>query len=91
VTGKTVELSEPITVDGAEVRSLTMRRPKVRDQILAEKREGSNAEREVAMFANLCEVPEAAIQDLDLGDYFQLQEAYQGFFDSQQTPADGSA
>ena len=88
---ETVQLSEPLVVEGQEIQSLTMRRPKVRDQILAEKSEGTAAEQEVAMFANLCEVPEAAIQDLDLGDYFQLQEAYQGFFDSQQTPAEGSA
>lgn len=88
---ETVQLSEPIVVEGQEIQSLTMRRPKVRDQILAEKSEGTAAEQEVAMFANLCEVAPAAIQELDMADYLRLQQVYQGFFDSQQQTAAASA
>lgn len=79
---KTIQLDHPITIDGGEVAQLTMRRPKVRDQLLAEKHDGSEAEKELAIFANLCGVPPESLHELDLADYFKLQEAYQGFFAS---------
>ena len=78
----TVELKYPIKVDGTEVRSLSMRRPKVRDQLAAAKigKDKTDEEKEVRMFADLCEVTPENVGDLDVEDYRQLVEAYKGFF-----------
>lgn len=59
--------------------TLHMRRPKVRDMLAAEKSKGTDAEKEIVLFANLCEVTPAEIEALDMVDYQQLQQAYQGF------------
>ena len=75
----TITLDHPITVDGAEVTSLSLRRAKVRDVRIAEKAGGGDAEREIRLFANLCEVTPEAIEELDMADYLALQKAYQGF------------
>jgi len=63
-------------------KALTMRRPRVRDMLAAEKAKGSDAEKEIAMFSNLCEVAPSDIEALDMADYLQLQEAYRGFLSS---------
>lgn len=60
-------------------QALTMRRPKVRDMLAADKAKGSDADKEIAMFANLCEVAPADIEALDMADYKALQQAYSGF------------
>jgi hypothetical protein len=77
----TIELKYPITVDGTEVRALYMRRPKVRDLLLGVKSAGkTEEEKEIRMFANLCEVTPENIEALDLTDYKQLGDAYVDFF-----------
>jgi len=58
---------------------LTMRRPKVRDMLAAEKAKGNDAEKEILLFANLCEVAPADIEALDMADYQQLQKVYKDF------------
>ena len=75
----TIELKHPITVDGVEIKELSMRRPKVRDMIAADKGGGTDGEREMHMFSNLCEVTTSAIEEMDMGDYVALQEAYKDF------------
>lgn len=75
----TITLKLPITVAGAAYTALTMRRPKVRDMLTAERAGGNDAEREIRTFANLCEVSPEVIEELDLADYQQLQQAYRGF------------
>ena len=75
-----VELKYPIQIDGTEVRALYMRRPKVRDQLSAAKLGKTDEEKEIRLFANLCEVTPENIEDLDLSDYKQLGEVYKGFF-----------
>ena len=74
-----IKLKHPITVDGVEVQELTMRRPKVRDMIAAEKGAGSDAEKELRMFSNLCEITPQTIEEMDMIDYKAMQEAYVGF------------
>lgn len=76
---KTIELDYPIQVNGVEVKTLKLRRPKVRDQLAVEKSGGSNAEKEIRLFANLTEMPPETLEELDIRDYGKLQEAYQGF------------
>jgi len=74
-----IELEHPVTVEGQEVSSLNIRRPKVRDMMVADATATTDGAKEVAMFANLCEVDEKVIHELDLADYQKLQETYQGF------------
>ncbi len=74
-----IELKHPVEVDGKNIARLSMRRPKVKDQLAADKASGSDAHKEVRLFANLCEESPAVIEELDLADYRQLQEAYSGF------------
>lgn len=78
----TIELKYPITIDGTETSVLHMRRPKVRDQLLVEKSGmvgKGDAEREVLLFSNLCEVAPSDIEQIDMSDYKKLQEAYGSF------------
>ena len=56
--------------------------PVVRDMLAADKAPGAEAEKEVRMFAHLCEVVPGVIEALDLTDYMTLQEAYRGFLSS---------
>jgi hypothetical protein len=56
-----------------------MRRPKVKDQLAVDKAEGGKAEKEVNLFANLCEVTPAVIGELDMLDHGSLQKVYTGF------------
>jgi len=76
---ETIELKYPIDVAGEKITSLNLRRPKVRDMLAADKASGSDAEKEVNLFANLCEVSPDAIMELDGSDYSQLQKTYSSF------------
>jgi len=74
-----VKLKYPVTVEGSEYSELTMRRPKVRDMLSSDKLGGSDAEKEIRIFANLSEVSPSVVEELDMVDYQSLQETYQGF------------
>jgi hypothetical protein len=76
---ETIKLKYPIDVAGEKITSLNLRRPKVRDMLAADKATGSDAEKEVHLFANLCEVSPDAIMELDGADYRQLQDTYSDF------------
>jgi hypothetical protein len=78
-TGGTIQLQYPISVDGMVIESLTMRRPLVRDRLVAEKASGSEVEKEIRLIANLCEMAPQHIELLDLADYAKLQECLAGF------------
>ena len=75
----TIELEYPVIFKGAEIATLSMRRMKVRDQIAVAKQGGIDAEQEVRLFANLCEVTPEVIEGLDFKDYRKVQDAYRGF------------
>lgn len=83
-----IPLDYPIEIDGVEVKNLKMRRPKVRDMITSTKGHGGNEEKEVKLFANLCEVTEKNINELDLIDYKKLQDQFNDFLLSKSEPAD---
>lgn len=76
---RTVQLRHGVEVDGAEVATLTMRPPLARDSRDAQRGATGQADMEIRLFANLCEVPPAAIERLHMADYLLVQEAYQGF------------
>ena len=75
----TMTLKHPITVDNITLHELTLRRPKVRDRLIVERSHTSDAEKEVALMANLAGTTKEMIEELDLGDYAALQEVLQGF------------
>jgi hypothetical protein len=78
----TITLSRPIEIDGASVSALTMREPTVEDHLVAEKTKGSDLEREIALFGNLCGITPADVRRLFHRDYMRLTAAYTGnFFD----------
>lgn len=74
-----ITLKYPIKMDGAEISALRLRRPKVRDMLAVEKSGEHDAEKEIQLFANLCEVKPGDLHDLDMADYGKLQKAYQDF------------
>lgn len=77
-----IVLNYPVDVAGQKYSELHMRRPKVRDHLVADRSSGGNAEKEVKLLANLCEVAPAVIEELDAADYQTLQGVYGGFLSS---------
>lgn len=78
---KKIELSHPVEAEGRTISELTMRRPKVRDERDARRAAaGDDAEAELMLLANLCEVAPETIHEMDLADYRSLQTAFLGFF-----------
>ena len=75
----TIKLAYPIENDGETTTELTMRRPKLKDQLRVLSSKKSDAEKEMAMFCNLMEVSPELLKELDLADYGKIQEVYQGF------------
>jgi hypothetical protein len=76
---ETIELDYSIEIDGVSVETLTMRRPTVRDQMVIDKAKGSDTEKAVKFFANLCEVAPSSIEALDTVDFTKLSEVLQDF------------
>lgn len=76
----TINLKHPIQLEGRELKSITLRRPKVADILRAKKASEDDAEQEVATVAALAGIPPAAVEDLDLADYKVIQKALAGFF-----------
>jgi hypothetical protein len=76
-----IELSKPIDVDGAKVSALRMREPTVQDQLAMDEMKGSEANKELTMFANLCNVAPGDIKQLTLRDYKKVQKVFLAFLD----------
>jgi len=75
-----ITLDYPVEFEGQAVKTLSMRRPKVRDDLAKERGGTSPGAQEVQLFADLCGVKADLIRELDMADYGKLQEAYAGFF-----------
>ena len=84
----TIKLKFPVTTDGAEVAELTMRRSKVKDRLaIANMKEKSDEDKEICLFANLCEVAPKVMHELDEIDYVNVQRVYMSFLDSAEISA----
>ena len=82
---QTIELKYPVEATGETLNSLTMRRSKIKDRLLVAKmKTASDEEKEIRLFANLCEVEPKVIEELDESDYSNLQKVYLGFFNSEE-------
>ena len=80
-----IKLNYPIESDGANITDLNMRRSKVKDRlIVAKMKNSSDEEKEIRLFANLCEVAPNIIEELDESDYANLQKTYMDFFSSKE-------
>ena len=77
------KLTEPIKIDGVAIHELNLRTPKVRDLLIASKKDLADSEREVNLIANLAEVSPEVIQDLDLRDYLKIQSWLQNFLSAE--------
>jgi hypothetical protein len=79
-----IKLNYPIESDSTNITDLNMRRSKVKDRlIVAKMKNSSDEEKEIRLFANLCEVAPNIIEELDESDYANLQKAYMDFFKSE--------
>ena len=79
-----IKLNYPVESDGTNIADLNMRRSKVKDRlIVAKMKNSSDEEKEIRLFANLCEVAPNIIEELDESDYSNLQKAYMDFFKSE--------
>ena len=74
-----ITLFVPVTISGTTYETINIRRPKVRDRLAVERIKKTDAEKEIAMIANLAEVTVDVIEELDLADYNKVQEILQGF------------
>ena len=82
---QTIELKYPVEATGETLTNLTMRRSKIKDRLLVAKMKNvSDEEKEIRLFANLCEVEPKVIEELDEADYSNLQKVYLGFFNSEE-------
>jgi hypothetical protein len=88
MSGYVHQLAYPIFQEGAEVRTLTVRRPTLDDLIQESKAEGNSIEKDRVMFPILCNCDAEIIGKLDIKDYLALAEVVTGFFSDVGEPAD---
>ncbi|MFI3241226.1 MAG: phage tail assembly protein [Alphaproteobacteria bacterium] len=81
-----IKLQYPINVENEAYDNITMRRSKVKDRLaVSSMKNATDEEKEIRLFANLCEVSTAVISELDEIDYNTLQKTYMAFFGSEGT------
>ena len=74
-----IKLESPIKIDGVLVHELSLRKPKVRDLLITGSKNYSEAEREVRLISGLAEIPNEAVEELDLRDYMKIQNWLKDF------------
>lgn len=84
-----IKLQFPIPINGVITHDLTLRRPKVRDHLVAGKTPGNDVDKELALFANLIGCAPGELQEMDMADYRQVQDTYTGFLLSRPESSDG--
>lgn len=86
-----IRLDHPVEAQGATVDRVSMRRPRVADQLAAEKTPGGDGAREVALFANLCQAAPDTIRALALSDYLEMQRVFRDFLSRRRPNSAGPA
>lgn len=76
-----VALSRPLEIAGAKVATIRLREPTVADQLATDTGKGTDAQREIALIANLAELAPDDLKRLPMKDYKRLQLALLGFID----------
>lgn len=83
-----ITLEFPITVAGATINEITLRRPTVKDMRVARITGGKDeAAAEVNLIANLAQITPDAVDSLDMADFKKVQQVLQGFFGLSETTA----
>jgi len=72
---KKIELKYPVN----NIKEITLRRPKVKDLLAAEKLDLPDAEKELLLIEMLSGVSKDILLELDVSDYSKLQKAYVDF------------
>lgn len=86
---KEIELSREYTCEGRPLKTLTMREPTVRDQLALASMKGSDAQKELRMIANLCEVPPSFLESLGMKDYLKINKALKSFIGLDEETSEG--
>ncbi len=86
-----IVLDHPVEAHGATVATVSMRRPRVADQLAAEKAPGGDGAREVALFANLCQVAPDTVRAFALSDYLEMQRVFRDFLSRRRRTSAGPA
>lgn len=73
-----LKLNYPVNVNGNEVKALKVRRPKVRDNLIAAKKT-TPEDQEMTMMALLTGQDDDVLNELDMADYDALQKVVVGF------------
>ena len=71
-----IKLTAPVTLNNITYDELKICRPKMRDRLAVERMKKTDAEKEIAMIANLAEVDIAVIEELNLADYGKIQQSF---------------
>lgn len=74
-------LSKPLTIAGVKVAAMKMREPTVKDQLVMDATEGTDAQKEIAFFATLTGQAPTDLHGLKSRDYRRLQAAFSLFTD----------
>jgi len=74
-----IKLDFPITVAGAAVGVVSMRRMSVRDLIAYDSSKEASLAKEAVLIANLCDLLPESIYAMDAADYKKCQTVVQGF------------
>lgn len=78
----TIPLQYPVNAGGKQIDAITVTRPKLKTQLAAMKAPGSDADKEVVLFASLTGLTPDQLGELDMVDYTAIQKAYKGFLSS---------
>lgn len=73
MTRETIELQYPVTVDGEEISTLSLRRPRMRDMKRQQKVK-DDLEKAMTMIADLAEVSPKVVEELDPVDFTRLSD-----------------
>ncbi len=74
-----VKLTDGIDVDGTLTYSITVRKPKVKDLLNAERQSKGESDANVRFLANLTDLTPDQIGELSIADYKKLNEVLAGF------------
>lgn len=74
-----ITLDFPVEVDGNKIESLTIRRPKVRDTLKADRAKGGDFEKGLALLCDLTEQPREVLEELDPIDLEKLDTQLAAF------------
>lgn len=76
-----ITLKKGLEIDGVKTNTITMREPTVKDTLAMDAMKGTDAQKEIGYFANLCSLAPSDLEGLTQRDYLRLQKAYQNFTD----------